>query len=407
MVSNKLKPSDPSAGIMGMVANDPSLTTAKENAEVLQTIVNFAQSGESGGCPSTVYGATIVFPGHSTVPSPIGVGGSDRGAEYYIAVPDGATVNAAILISCNWPLKFVGTGNVKLVMVKNADNTTAGDMFQIGNDSAGDNVGGITFEDLELRYPQFAEGDTPLVESYTAIHVLAEGAENVRLVRMVFTDCPVAVNIQNGLNANVVQCMFNYTANGNIGTAIILGDDQGDAVNEVYIDGCLFYADDAPPGSTGLVIMGAEHVKMSDCRMDSFLNGIQIVPSAPGKNAVRCTFTAVAILTGVSGENVVGQCLLVQPNLNPETGQFAQIAQIVFAGCSFELGETAAPVSPGGPGILINANNGSGETGGIIDNVRFVSCYVTRWPGPGLQIEGGVTNLEVLGGFYAGNNYDD
>ena len=145
-----------------------------------------------------------------------------------------------------------------------------------------------------------------------------------------------------------MRCILRYAR---VRARVVAANASRDAVNEVYIDGCLFFADDGPPGSTGLVILGAEHVKMSDCRMDSFTNGILITPNAKGTNVVRCTFTSVAILSGTDANNVLGHCVLVQPQVNMSTGKVAQIAQITFNGCSFEMGEGASPVSPG-PGHL-------------------------------------------------------
>ncbi|MFY9719460.1 MAG: right-handed parallel beta-helix repeat-containing protein [Candidatus Cybelea sp.] len=247
----------------------------------------------------------------------------------------------------------------------------------------------MTFEDLHFIYPTFDD-----VETYTAIHFVPPNAENVRVVRCAFVNCPVAVEIENCLQGSIMQCTFQYTSGGNVGVAVILGNTSGDAAKQIYVAGCLFFADAGPPGSTAMIIYGAEHIKVADCRMDSFLYGIRIIPG-PGHNAVRCTFTSIAIFANTTDYNVVGTAVQIQPQ-DDDT----QIAQIVFTGCSFELSETATPASPGGPGIIVDAN------GSIVDNVRFVSCYSTRWPGPGLVIEGGASNVEVLGGFYAGNNYE-
>lgn len=378
----------------GLIANDSSTFTAQQNTAVLRGLIALAQES----CDqSLTYGATIVIPGHSIVPPPGGAG-IERGSTYYFAKPD--TEPAAIPIQCNWPLRFLGTGNTKLVMT--GDNSGQfGDFFQVqtggnvGGDPLGDNVGGITFEDLEIVYPQFVTQ-----QYYRAIHVVPAGAQNFRLVRMVFSNCPIGVQLDNGLQSSMLQCTFQYTPNGNIGTQVILGDNTGDGAKQVYIAGCLFIADMAPKGSSAIVIYGVDHVNVSDCRIDSYLNGIQIIPG-PGHNAVHCHFTGLDVYTGADDSNVLGHAVLIQPQSSG-----TQIAQITFTNCAFELGAQATPVSPGGPGILIDAN------GNMVDNVRFVSCYSARWPGPGLMVKnsvpatGGATNLEVLGGFYAGNEYE-
>jgi hypothetical protein len=150
--------------------------------------------------------------------------------------------------------------------------------------------------------------------------------------------------------------------------------------------------------------LGSDHVRVADCHIDGFLNGILITPGY-GANAVRHTFTNVSVYT--AGDNVVdmvdypGNACLLQ---GQQSG--GNISQIVFTSCYFELGETATPTTTV-PGILVD---GSIST---IDTVRFISCHSLRWPGPGLEIIGdvenpdlaGPANVEVLGGMYSGNLY--
>ncbi len=93
---------------VGLLAGDP--TKGAQNTQVLRGIIELAQAFTAAGkCPNSPFGATILFPGHSVVPPP-GPGGPDAGSVYHFQVPAGDT--AVVTINCNWPLRFLGTGNV-------------------------------------------------------------------------------------------------------------------------------------------------------------------------------------------------------------------------------------------------------------------------------------------------------
>jgi len=97
----------------------------------------------------------------------------------------------------------------------------------------------------------------------------------------------------------------------------------------VYIAGNLFFADNATQeGSTGIVIYGAEHVKVADIRIDSYTYGIKIIPG-PGRNALRCTFTNVAIYSSNDASGNSGTAVTVQPQLSGGETPTA-VAQISF-----------------------------------------------------------------------------
>jgi hypothetical protein len=142
---------------IGMVPND--MSSAVANARVLQLIVTLAQSYANNACPPEppFWGATIVFPGHVEVPPPVGPNVSPatlNGTEYFIAQPPTPqNANGIIDVGCNWPLHFVGTGSVKLVAMMSPDTGALPDMFYVHTNIGGDkNIGGITFEDLELSF---------------------------------------------------------------------------------------------------------------------------------------------------------------------------------------------------------------------------------------------------------------
>jgi parallel beta-helix repeat protein len=394
-----------------MVANDPS--AAATNTNVLQTIVNIAQTTDcTNGRP---YGATILIPGHSAVPGQTS-DGHDNGAVYYLqAVPGSPSPTPAIVIDCNWPLRFLGTGNSELSMLLDVSNNSS-DMFSLfttgtATQDLGPNTGGITFEDLSLSYANIATS-----EKWAAIHTIPDpsdassgGAQNVRLVRVVLKNCPIGAWFERALQPSMLQCTIVYA--NNVATAGVMignGTNEGDegSGKEVYIAGCIFSASIA--GCTGMYIQGCEHVRVDNCEIDGFLYGILIKPGPYGENALRCTFTAVTIYATCSNSDMEsgfqGSAVIIQPQ-----GPDVAVGQIVFTSCFFEASDTGAPTTGTGsvPAVFVDAEYGT------IDTVRFVSCYSTRWTGPGLYIQGGVVddatyyaaNIEVLGGMYAGNNY--
>jgi hypothetical protein len=391
-------------GYVGMIANEPSPAIAQQNAAVLQAIVYLAQAASPSACPQAPpsFAATILFPGHSLVPPPVGDGsGTDEGAEYFIQVPSGAS--AAIFVECNWPLRFLGTGNVKLTMVI-PESQVPGDMFSLTTNTGADaNIGGITFEDLHLSYQTITTTPPP---QYAAIHTLGAGAQNVRIVRVVLDDCPIGVWFEEALQCSILQCTARYDSN--VGTCVMLGDGQNEGDNstakEIYIAGCVFGVNkSAPRGSIGIWMLGSEHVRVSDTRLDGFTPGILIAPGPYGSNAVHHSFTDVSAYASAINEvggPEAGMASVIQPQSVSQ-----QIGHISFVSCFFGPGDDSSLTMSEGAGVLIN-NNGS-----IIDTVRFVSCYSCRWSGPGLLIsysgEGNASklqNIEILGGMYAGNN---
>lgn len=394
-----------------LIANNSSTTIAQQNTKVLRGIIALAQAN-CDNASSKRYGAIILFPGHSVVPSPVGPGGTDVGGRYYFCKPidDTDSSTPTIPIDCNWPIRFLGTGNATLSIVANDDGTIV-DFFGLTTNATGlgDNTGGMTFEDLTFTYPDVTETGGSIPE-IAAIHTIPTsdstmgGARCVRAIRCVFNDCPIGVWFEEALECAIEDCTFLYA--GNSGIAIRLGNGinptDGASAKEIFISRCLFNAK-GTDWSTAIQILGSDHVRVDNCHIDSFLNGILIVPGY-GKNALRHTFTNVCVYTSadnvVDSTTYVGHACLLQ---GQQSG--GDISQIVFTSCYFELGENASPTTTV-PGVLVD---GSIST---IDTVRFVSCHSLRWPGPGLEIIGGdgvdgPANIEVLGGMYSGNLYSD
>ena len=271
-----------------MIANDSS--KAAQNTNVLQHIVWAAQNASMTGCNSggaLSLAATILFPGNDSVPLPVGSGTPNDCATYYLAIPSsGLSPDAAIVINCNWPLRFLGTGNVKLAMVDAGFGF--GDMFWLNN-GAGDNIGGITFEELRFHYPAVTE--TTGIPNNCAIHSAPpSGVQNCRIVRCVFEDCPIGIWFEDALQCSIRDCTLKYTNNAGIAIKLGSGANSGDttAAKEIFITDCVLnggkitHGGGAPYGSTALWIQASDHVRVTDVQIDSYQNGILIWPKYGG-----------------------------------------------------------------------------------------------------------------------------
>lgn len=249
---------DPWAGgTAGMVAGPVSYAQAQQNALVLQSAIWAAQVATSSSCGTEIVAAEVLIPGHSVVPSPVGGGGTDLGALYYLAIPTvNASYNAAIVINCNWPVLIRGTGNLKLVMMLDSNNNS-GDMFYLQT-TQGDNTGGVTFEDLVLSYPKITNQSSTTY--WSAIHTATAtpggsdgGARNVRINRVVLEDCPIGCWFEQALQPSLLQCTLIW--NFNFGIGVMLGDGANGkaSAKEVFIAGCVFDASTANvPGQTAI-----------------------------------------------------------------------------------------------------------------------------------------------------------
>jgi hypothetical protein len=200
---------------------------AVQNRQALQAIINLAQASNDQSGP--YYGALIVFPGHSG-PATQGGTGEDAGGEYLIQAPGDGT--AAIPITINWPLRFLGTGNAKLTYFIPPDDPDflPGDMFSVETSGTGEgtNIGGMTFEDLLFHYPAITTSDTIPIPQWAAIHTVLAGVENFRIVRCTFDDCPIAIWFEQALDCSILQCFINYSANAGFGLILRNGQNMGD-----------------------------------------------------------------------------------------------------------------------------------------------------------------------------------
>jgi hypothetical protein len=280
--------------------------------------------------------------------------------------------------------------------------TDGGDLFQINNNAgSGNHVGGITFRDLQIAYGT-------LQTSGAAIHVVS--SENVRVLRCIFQDCPVGVYFEESLQGFMIDCTAVYTDISEAavaGTAVVLGNPTGDNnAIETYIAGCVFQSKSGgTPGSIGIQINNADHVRVVNTRIDSFNQAIVISPGGtadPSHNVKHVYFGDVTCLPG-SATAATGAAVLIQPSAGTWVGE------VWFVGCSLDAPDDGTSYQGGG--VVLDPVGGGGG-GGVIDQIRFVDCHVCKWNGPGLQLIGGsgsdeiLTNIEVLGGYYSLNGAD-
>lgn len=260
-----------------------------------------------------------------------------------------------------------------------------GTLFSVDT-SGGDHIGGITFRDFGVQYDQ--NPDTGVTYSGTAIDVVS--GENVRIERIVFFDCAQAVWFEDTLQCTIFDCLAQYHSIVPNPACITLGNDtSGVAAKEIYIAACTFIS--SIGGGIGLIIEGSEHVRVMNVRIESFSEGINIIPGraiSGAQNALKHHFGNVTVFT-YNPSGLTGPALTIQPQ-----GQ-ESISEVVFAECTFEPSQSGVS---SGPGVYID----EGAYGATVTDIRFVSCHVTRWTGPGIEITGG-SNIEVIGGLYAAN----
>jgi Right handed beta helix region len=372
----------------GMVPNKSDALTAENNALALQATIDAAQAYCAGGPPNgPTYGAIILIPSNDTVPIDGSPGSDGDGGIYYIAVPSASPIGAAVTVTCPYSLLFLGTGNGTLLMMVENSNNEYGDVFWIDlADSTNSNstIGGISFQDFQI---QFAQGATGVLSTAAAIH-LKRSARNVRLFRMILIDCPVSAALDDSLQFSMIDCEVQNNLNS--GTAVTFGNSPKSA-KEAYIAGCIFEATgDAYGTGTCLLFSEADEVRVVNTRIDSFREGVVMSATAA---VIHLFFENVSVFTvpyPEGAEYPLAPALLIVPQAG------ASVTEATFVGCEFSPAAGSAGDSEG-PGISIDTSSG-----GIIDQIRFVSCYSCMWPGAGMQINGG-TNIEILGGYYSCN----
>jgi hypothetical protein len=357
----------------GMVPN--SLSAAGDNQTYLQILVG-----------------QVVLAGGGTILIPSGT--------YYI---DGAiTINpdsSSPSQTGPFALNIVGTGETVLVQVQ-----AGADIFDVDINVPGTSpdLGAIVFQDLIFQY-DYEQGATTGIAISLGNDASYHGSHNVHLMRLTFIDCPKAVLLANTLQASIFDCLITYTA-AYAGTSSPVGITLGQLTGsnnalQTYIGDVRLESvtvNDGGPGGTGILIEHCDQLRVVNADVENFETGVAIIPLAgePGQDehVAHLYFSNLTVFSQTTDDTgATGQSLLVQAQGS------AYVTQAIFEGCTFQA-VIDEPTSYLGAGVLVD---GSMSTG-VLDQIRFVSCYSSNWPGIGMQVIGG-QNIEVIGGAYSCN----
>lgn len=353
----------------GMVSGDSSM--AQHNALALQATIEAAVASCS---PDYKYGAIVLIPSNGDVPTPVNSTGTvGTGGEYFIAAPS-ETATAAVTITCPYPLLILGTGDGTTLHM----TTDSIHMFEVNNGHSSDNIGGVSFQDLQFEY------DGTLTAG-AAIYIGtnesgADSAQNVRVFRCTFTDVPQGVYITNALQFSMLDCTGVFVSRSS-GTMVTIGDQGGDNTGSffAYIADCSFSVDASELGATvGLSVGKADELHCVDTYFSGFQSGIAITPDLTTRD--------------LSFVNVTAQGPGTQLLIQPVSGKNVQNAAVI--NCNFTNTLEASTLSA----VVVDA----GTSNPNVDSLRFVSCVCQLNPSAGLEIRSG-QNIEILGGSYSSN----
>jgi hypothetical protein len=286
---------------------------------------------------------------------------------------------------------FAGTGQGEggqATLLKVADDGMTpddSDLFVIdtGGVEGDADVGGITFQDLQIEYVTGTYTKAP-----AAIHIA--GGQNVRILRCLFTDCPRGVWFEHSLQCSMLECTA--TNDNNAGTVVTHGgntDEKLDSI-ETHINNCLFRT--KSDSGIAMKFISCEHVRVINTRLEGYQQGIVVTPGPNHGNIQKVYLDNISCFPS-SDVSTVGAAVIIQPT----GGKY--VKRMWFGKCEFTAPDLGTMYD--GAGIVIDPVNGSGG-GGHIDQIRFVDCYSCLWNGPGMDIIGG-TNIEILGGYYSCN----
>lgn len=362
---------------------------ATTNTDNLNTWVQLLYDAESG--PTKGQGGTLQFPAYEKPyefdgPINIGLVGTETHPQSII---------------------FAGTGQgskEKVLLRQKSDS----DRFVVANNPGEDDgIAGITFQDMFIECLVPSTKNPPS----SAIRVVRPpsgkkggGALNVRIFRVVFSDCPVALTFQHSGQCSMLECTVLSTGqNANAQVGVIVGDPTSDerTAIETYIADCYFQTFNYHAGQTGIAVYNSEHLRVMNTRIEAFAYGVVIKPTL---RAIRTYFGNVSVpqlSQSARRSSTNGGALVIRP----QTG--GRVEECACVGCEFGP-STSVQTDYTGAGIVVDA------TEGTVDVLRFVSCTSIGWPGPGLQVVGPKTgnspacaHLEIMGGEYSANGSAD
>ena len=304
------------------------------------------------------------------------------------------TINIGPVMGTNYPSNIIlrGTGAQSrgtplLQMLVSSEDFFVIDHVMSMDPTTSDNIAGIVFQDMIISFA-FSDGQPGGGRGITVAH------GNVRLQRITLDEVPdAAVHFVRTLHCSIIDCDIRVKQVMGA-TGIRLGDTNAvHSAIETYITGTTIADYGTEGGGTGMAIYGAEHLRMVNCRIEGWANGIIIEPNTETDPTRKLFFGNVSCFSHEAGVQIIPT--------GAEDSAVVYVAEVWFAECEIGPAGGITTVYSGG-GIVIGPTDG---TTTIIDQIRFVDCYSSLWAGPGMDIQGG-TNVEILGGYYScnGNN---
>jgi hypothetical protein len=305
-----------------------------------------------------------------------------------VLIPDGAyDIDGKITIGTtpigDVALNIQGTsGNSTLSVTHSTDPV----LFQVQTNL--DNGSAVNFIDLRIVCKHH--------DAMTAIEVVQ--GQNIRLLRVTIADFPNSVVFNDAVQCSILECTFKSSKSAASG---IINVTIGGSSSDIYIAASTFFSTvwGSPPGNggVGISINNCERLRVTNVRLEGLNQGIAIAPGS-GEFCTDLFFRNVSAFTSLMPTEGVyggeGASLAIMP-----TG--SGVVQRIECICC-ELCPTDLNMSQYDYGGIYVANDGGTAT---VDQIRLVSCYATRWPGPAVQIVGG-SNIEIIGGCYSCNSTD-
>src|ERR1700734_597524 len=240
--------------------------------------------------------------------------------------PDSFTFNDTITVGVDssgaaqpYPIILRSAGasqnNACILQFSNATD----DFFKVNTLSASC-LGGVVFQDLVLAYTGSATAGVAGVR--------VNGAQNIRLFRCSLINWPIGVGLTDSLQFNMIDCTVSTNLSSSIG--LQCGTPMGSSSSiETYLGRDIFIGYHSG-GGTGILIYGCEHLRMTNCRIESFVNAIVISPSGATASAEKLYFGNVSCFTS-------GAALTLSVAGGTESNP-TYISQVWFAECEFEPG---------------------------------------------------------------------
>lgn len=268
---------------------------------------NMIQSLLDPGGITLGQGGTLEFPS---------AGNPSGGSSYAF----GDTINIGPVGSATYPsnviLRGTGAQDRSSPLLEMLDSTK--DFFVIANHGGGtdDNITGIVFQDMIISYKNATGSGSG--NGITAQH------GSVRLQRVLLDEVPgVGVWFQNGSHSSIIDSFIRVEAVSSA-TAIRVGDNTAkNSGIEIFIAGTTLGAYNT--SGTGIVVYGAEHLRMVNCRLEGWTNSIIIEPHNGTENSRKLYFGNVSCFSSEAALQII-----------PANNAYA--TELWFAQCEFGPG---------------------------------------------------------------------